>query len=134
MSETETSPENLEAFRNDFIAAVESSISILISGQDEEPFDIDPFSLGLGDETLPDLSSKKADIIEEELAKLLGRTSQTQPVSVYDVLEGEQLSVLVFEGTQQDEEGNDKHFYLHEIEHPDGALDWQLSASQDPLL
>lgn len=131
MTEQERSHEELEAFRTEIREAIDTNIFIITSGQDEGPFSVDPFSLGLGDETLADLSSEKLSILREELNDLLGRTNETQSVANYQ--SGEEISVSVFQGNQTDEEGNEQSFFVHEIKHPDGALDWQLSASPDPL-
>ncbi len=134
MLEGEISPEEIEAFREDYRTAMEGNIEILISGQTDDHLETDPFSLGLSDETMAELDPTRIRVIQEELRKLIGRTDETQPVSLYESGEENKLAVAVFEGQQQDSEGNMKSFYMHEIKHPDGNLDWQLSTRPDPVL
>jgi hypothetical protein len=135
MSEKENSHEELEAFREEFKDAVESTIFILTSGQDDGPFQIDPFSLGLGEQTLSELGPSKQSIVREELYRLAGITKETaEAISKYQAVDDETISVSVFEAQGINEEGEEQPIYLHEIEHEGGELDWQLSSSADPLL
>lgn len=131
MSETEHSPEELEAFRGEFRDAVESNVLIIVTRQDEGPFTLDPFSLGIGEESLPETSPERISVIKEELADLLGRTAETEPVAAYA---SDDITVKVFEGFQEDEQGTQQPYYLHELEYPDGNNEWQLSNAPDPVL
>lgn len=135
MTEQESSPEELEVFREEIREAIESTIFILSSSQDEGPFDVDPMSLGIGEETLPELSAEKQTIVKNELYRLLGmHEKEKQPTNTYTASDDETISVSVFEGQEIDEEGEEQLFYLHEIKHEGDELDWQLSNSSDPLL
>ncbi|MDO8269241.1 MAG: hypothetical protein Q7T54_01055 [Candidatus Levybacteria bacterium] len=135
MSEVEISHEELEAFREEIEESIDSTIFILVSGQDEGPFEIDPFSLGLSEQTLAELSLKQRAIVKEELYKFAGITEgETKTYSTYFASDDESISVSVFEGHGTNDEGEEKPFYIHEVKHESGELDWQLSASQNPLL
>lgn len=133
MSEQETSHEEIEAFREEISEAIEHSIFVVTTGQEEDPLSIDPFSLGLSDDyTLAELSPEKAAIVKQELYKAMGIMPDSKPTTTYQT--DEELSVSVFSNTLTDEEENEMPFFVHEIKHPDGELDWQLSNSSDPLL
>lgn len=135
MSEYETSPEELEAFREEIRESIDSTIFIIVSGQDEGPFEIDPFSLGLGEQTLAELTPEKQAAIKEELYKLTGITEgETETSSTYLASDDENIYVSVFESHGMNEEGEEQPYYVHEIKHKSGELDWQISASQEPLL
>lgn len=156
MTEQENSPEELEAFREEFKHAVESTLFVIVTGQDDGPFQIDPFSLGLGEQTLAEVGPSKQQIIKEELYKALRmEKDETEQVAEYKASDDENLSVSVFRSYYLTEEETRsineayKHFwgyeptrdveerhevYLHEIKHEGGEIDWQLSNSSDPLL
>jgi hypothetical protein len=135
MSEQENSHEELEAFREELREGIESTIFILASGQDEGPFDIDPLSLGIGEQTLPELSPEEQAIVKNELYRLLKINEEEKQVTdSYTASDDENILVSVFKGQERNDEGEEQVFYLHEIKHPDGELDWQLSNSSDPLL
>lgn len=133
MSETEPNQE-LELFREEIREAIETTMFIITSGQDEGPFPVDPFTLELGDESLSELPKDKADVLKDELYKLAGINGETKAIFSYQSEDDEEISVSVFEVNQTDEEGKGQSFFVHEIKHPDGSLDWQLSAHKDSLL
>lgn len=131
MLEQESSREELEAFREEMREAMEMAIIVVASGQETDPQSIDPFSLGISEETLAELTPEKLNLIKEELNILLGKSEETEANSTYETAEG--IKVSVFEGIHSDEEGNDQAYFVHQIEHPDGALDWQITPTTDPL-
>ena len=134
MTEQESSHEELEAFREEIGEAIEATIFILTSGQDEGPFNVDPLSLGISEQTLPELSREKRAIVKIELYRLLRiNEEEKHPTSNYTASDDETISVSVFEGQEVSEEG-EQVFYLHEIKHSEEELDWQISNSSDPLL
>lgn len=134
MSEFEVSPEELEAFREEIECAIGSTIFILTSEQDTGSFQIDPFSLGLGDETIAELSPEKQRVVKEVLYGLSGITdSEYQALDTYKTGEKGGILVRIIEGVDVNEEGEVKPFYIHEFKHPKGELDWQISTSMDRI-
>lgn len=130
MSEKEPSIEELESFQEDIGRMIESTIIILTTEQDTGPFTIDPFSLGLGEQTIAELTPEKQKLVKEELYNLASITDgKYQALDSYYTGANGELLVRVIEGTSVDENGEVKSFYVHEIEHPEGQLDWQISSS-----
>ena len=134
MSEQEASHEELEAFREEIERAIDATIFIITSEQDAGSFTIDPFSLGLGDETLAELPVEKQRVVKAVLYDLSGITdSEYQCMDTYRTGENGDISVRLVEGVNVDEEGNVNTFYVHELQHADGQLDWQISTSMDRI-
>ena len=135
MSESDNPHEELEVFREAISSAIDSTIYILISGQEEGYFQIDPFSLGVSDQTNADLTPQQRDVLKKELYNQSGIIDgKLQAFDTYRTGEDGNLTVRIIEGTGLDDEGDVHIFYVHEIQHEDGALDWQLSNSFNRLL
>lgn len=107
---------------------------LLTSEQDTGSFQIDPFSLGLGDETIAELSPEKQRVVREVLYDLSGIVdSEFQAFDIYRAGEKGDMLVRILEGVDFNEEGEVKPFYIHELQHPNGELDWQISASMNRI-
>lgn len=130
MNEKEVNHEELEAFREEISSAIDSTIFILTSEQDAGPFTIDPFSLGLGDQILSELSPEKQNIVKEQLYNLAGISDgKYQALDTYHTGTNNEILIRIIEGITIDESGEVKSFYVHETEHPEGVFDWQISSA-----
>lgn len=134
MSENDKQHEELEAFREELREALDSTIYILITGQDEGPFNVDPLSLGISELSISELSSPELTILKDELYNITGIGEEKKIAASYHASDDESIEISVIEGYGTTEEGEEKPFFIHEIKHPDGELDWQISNSSIPLL
>ena len=139
MPEQEHTPEELESFRAEFREAAEAAAFVLASGQEGNPLEMSPFSLGISDETVGDLAPDKKTVVRNELYKMLDiKDGETQPINKYEIpiksAEGHRMLCSVFEGKVKNDDGSDIPVYLHETLYTkDGSLNWELANADEPL-
>ena len=138
MSEQQPPEEKLDTFREEFNEAIESTIFIIVSGQEADPIDVNPLGLGIGEESMSELPPEKQEIIKDTLYRTAGISSETNPAQRYsiDVEEtGEHVDVVVFESSEiNPETGEEVKYYIHEYHHQNGEVGWQLSKRANPLI
>ena len=135
--ENEYSPnQELEAYRETVREGIEMAAYSAISGVDEDAQALHPALWSEDPGELEDMTPEQQAILREEIYKFAGIDPEKKtPITQYGSPSEEGVNlVYVFEGSITDfETGEEKPYFLHEIEFPNGETEHMISSSSDPL-